>query len=346
MTTPYYSASGSFGTIPVVQGKYVTPEKVEDDQACKTDLGYHHHHHQQQQRSAGCKDGIWALLFYCHLIGLVAATVKFSPTMVADISNQYINGNGQGRRQLFFIGRFLQEEYDDNNNNNNGALELDPRAIFVILAVAGITGFVIAAIGLSFMITCAKPMIKVALFFNLIMSFLFAIVALLSGAVPLGVMACFGLVFTAYYTYVVWSRIPFAASNLICAASCIKSNIGLAFFAFNNVVLQFLWALVWTTAFVSTTYVMGDCQPDGTCNNEINGGIAFLFFVSLYWVAQVISNVVHVTVAGVCGTWWLHPTEANGCCSQAVRSSYWRSVTSSFGSICLGSLLVALIQVR
>ena len=58
----------------------------------------------------------------------------------------------------------------------------------------------------------------------------------------------------------------------------------------------------------------------------------------------VISNVVHVTTAGTVGTWWFVPAEANGCCSKAVRESYVRSLTSSFGSICLGSLIVALIQ--
>ena len=38
------------------------------------------------------------------------------------------------------------------------------------------------------------------------------------------------------------------------------------------------------------------------------------------------------------------PSEANGCCSKAVRDSYWRSITTSFGSICFGSLIVAILQ--
>jgi hypothetical protein len=51
-----------------------------------------------------------------------------------------------------------------------------------------------------------------------------------------------------------------------------------------------------------------------------------------------------VTTAGTVGTFWFAPTEANGCCSKAVRDSHIRSVTTSFGSICLGSLIVALIN--
>ena len=41
---------------------------------------------------------------------------------------------------------------------------------------------------------------------------------------------------------------------------------------------------------------------------------------------------------------WFSPNEAKGCCSPAVRDSYVRALTYSFGSICLGSLIVALIQ--
>jgi hypothetical protein len=34
----------------------------------------------------------------------------------------------------------------------------------------------------------------------------------------------------------------------------------------------------------------------------------------------------------------------NGCCSKAVNNSFLRTVTTSFGSICFGSLIVAVIQ--
>ena len=43
------------------------------------------------------------------------------------------------------------------------------------------------------------------------------------------------------------------------------------------------------------------------------------------------------------GTWW-HAPEDNGYCSSAVIQSFIRTVTTSFGSICFGSLLVAILQ--
>lgn len=80
------------------------------------------------------------------------------------------------------------------------------------------------------------------------------------------------------------------------------------------------------------------------CESELNGFYIFLFLISFFWTCQVIKNVVHVTVAGTVGTWWFHPDDANSFCSSAVRNSLCRSVTTSFGPICLGSLIVAIIQ--
>lgn len=72
--------------------------------------------------------------------------------------------------------------------------------------------------------------------------------------------------------------------------------------------------------------------------------LVFGLLLSYYWTAQVIKNVCHTTVCGTVGTWWFTPHEASSCCSKAICDSFFRSVTYSFGSICLGSLVVAIIQ--
>jgi hypothetical protein len=74
--------------------------------------------------------------------------------------------------------------------------------------------------------------------------------------------------------------------------------------------------------------------------------ITISFLLSFYWTNQVLGNVVQATVAGAVGTWWFDPEETHGCCccSPALTGSLFRSVTYSFGSICFGSLIVAVIQ--
>ena len=75
-----------------------------------------------------------------------------------------------------------------------------------------------------------------------------------------------------------------------------------------------------------------------------NSAIVFSLFLSYYWVHQVLSNTVQTTVAGTIGTWWFVPEEASSCWSSAIQDSFGRATTYSFGSICLGSLIVAVVQ--
>jgi hypothetical protein len=69
-----------------------------------------------------------------------------------------------------------------------------------------------------------------------------------------------------------------------------------------------------------------------------------VLLVSFYWVHQVLTNTVQTTVAGMVGTWWFVPGEASSCWSSAIQDSFGRATTYSFGSICLGSLIVAVVQ--
>ena len=71
--------------------------------------------------------------------------------------------------------------------------------------------------------------------------------------------------------------------------------------------------------------------------------IIFLLF-SIFWTAQVALNTVHVIIAGVVGTFYfVHETGAPRL-RHPTASAAKRALTTSFGSICFGSLFVAVIQ--
>lgn len=62
--------------------------------------------------------------------------------------------------------------------------------------------------------------------------------------------------------------------------------------------------------------------------------------LSLFWTSAVISNVVHCTTSAAVAKWW-----AVGFPSAAVvQEGFERATTTSLGSICLGSLLVAIVR--
>lgn len=65
----------------------------------------------------------------------------------------------------------------------------------------------------------------------------------------------------------------------------------------------------------------------------------------MYYLSLATQNTIQVTVAGVMATWCFDHSFARNCCSSAVWSSLYRSLTYSFGSICLGSLLLGIVRV-
>lgn len=371
MSSPYYNAGDA--SMPIVQGHAVSapgggyqtnhnPSSGDYNyHASATPQGNYSAHAQDvsevfhgEPQPPQCRDMLWAVLFYVHLAAMAVVAIRYAPLMAQDVAADYVGG---AYRKLASSStswwRGLEEEaeggYDDNNysagdGEEAASLDLDLAALLTIIAFAGLAALLVSSAAIGLMMAFPKPLIKMALFFNLFLTGAMAVTSLLAGAIPAAVMM--GLMFMVNLCYIkaVWSRIPFAASNLVTAISAVKSNMGLTFFAYNNLLLTFFWSIWWSVAFVATTYVVSNCNAEGYCENEMNGGLIFLFLVSFFWTAQVVKNVVHVTVAGTVGTWWLFPQEANGCCSSAVRDSYWRSVTTSFGSICLGSLIVALIQ--
>jgi len=203
-----------------------------------------------------------------------------------------------------------------------------------VLWLVGITSLSTIALGsatLQFMMKFPVQLVQASLIMTVALSGVIAILGLLSGQMLAGIL---GVVFFAIgicYARAVWPRIPFAAANLNTALTAVKSNMGLSVIAYGMVLLAFGWSILWFAG-------LGD-----SINNS-NTAIVFLLLVSYYWVHQVLSNLVQTTVAGTIGTWWFVPDEANACWSSAVGDSFGRATTYSFGSICLGSLIVAVVQ--
>eukprot|EP00578_Thalassiosira_sp_NH16_P013188 CAMPEP_0181126538 /NCGR_PEP_ID=MMETSP1071-20121207/27692_1 /TAXON_ID=35127 /ORGANISM="Thalassiosira sp., Strain NH16" /LENGTH=297 /DNA_ID=CAMNT_0023212165 /DNA_START=132 /DNA_END=1025 /DNA_ORIENTATION=+ len=108
------------------------------------------------------------------------------------------------------------------------------------------------------------------------------------------------------------------------AIGVIKSNIGVFLVAFFLQLVATIWSIALVVACTWAQYVYGF-------------KIIVLFVISYLWVEQVLKNVMHVTMAGVVGKWWLIPGDRP---SGALGLSLERAITTSFGSICFGSLFV------
>nr|CCC93815.1 unnamed protein product [Trypanosoma congolense IL3000] len=134
-------------------------------------------------------------------------------------------------------------------------------------------------------------------------------------------------------------RIPFAAEMLRISADVLSSYSTLYFI---DILLSFSFCIlliVWGCAAEPTIDTI-------TKNQVVTGPVyAFLFvlLLSLFWTQQVVWNLMHVTTAGLTATWYF--AGKNNMPRNPTLASFKRGATTSFGSICFGSLLVAIVGV-
>ncbi|KAL3771245.1 hypothetical protein ACHAW5_006654 [Stephanodiscus triporus] len=376
---PYYNAGT---TAPVVvRGVYVNRDPLDyhrDDEmsssaspapAAAMTIGDLEKAGEVQARR--CNDVAFALLFWVHLAVVAGATATFAPRMIGDVAALSSGGNrdlssssSSGGSDAMFASwivgiarlvlsapsssivspvhdeeaRDLQEDYDADVDVAD-----DLGDMILLLGASALIALLLSSLVLAFIIRRAESLIKFALLFNVVCTFAFTIGSIFISPFSAAV-GIFLFVLTVYYAYVVWGRIPFAATNLVVAATAVKANLGLSIIAYSSLPVIIGWSCWWLVSFASTVYVASGCDAQGNCATETPGILVFSMLLSYHWTCQVIKNVVHVTVAGAVGTWWFVPTEGTSFCSHGVRDSFVRSITTSFGSICLGSLLVAIVE--
>eukprot|EP00808_Paulinella_micropora_P022342 g47719.t1 len=253
------------------------------------------------------RDVIWLVLFLMHLGGMIFCAITYIPDFYGNL--------------------------DFTNNKDNGVDEQYQQVAWITAGTCVVAG-VMGAVWLGVMQRYASSIIKVSLMVNVTLLvfmglMMFAYVGNIIGAFLYWLLA--GL--TLLYYYAVRNRIPFTQAVLASATEAIKTFSGPVYVAWLCCFLQVVWFGFW--AFTATAIVYS-WQEQG---EDANGGLVFLLLVSAYWTSQVIINIGHVTTAGVVATWWFVPHNTSPTCG-----SFKRATTTSLGSICFGSLIVAILK--
>jgi len=224
----------------------------------------------------------------------------------------------------------------------------DGLSVITILSLCTVFSFFLSTTSLTFMMRHGKVMIDWALKIAVGITGGMALMLMIAQSV-LGIVALVAAGCMLYYWYYARDRIPFASASLNTGLTAVKSNFGVILVAYLNILFLFSYIFLWALAIFGisqklTIWLCDDAGDDCVVAGATRGGITFFSLLMLFWSQQVIKNTVHVTVAGTVGTWWFDPGEALTWFSPAVKDSYKRATTYSFGSICFGSLLVALVQ--
>jgi len=154
-----------------------------------------------------------------------------------------------------------------------------------------------------------------------------AIVGVYWGAIVFGIV---GGIMILYFI-LARNRIPFAVEMIRTVVTTIQRYPATQVTALGFSLLQIGWLSLWSFAFVLSQRFSGTLLY-----------VAFVFLVfSFYWTFEVLKNIVHVTVSGVVATVYFM---SNAMPANPTLGALKRSVTTSFGSICLGSMIVAFIK--
>ncbi|KAG9410958.1 putative choline transporter, neither null mutation nor overexpression affects choline transport [Aphanomyces cochlioides] len=249
----------------------------------------------------------------------------------------------------------------------------DMKTIVAVCGVLSLIAAVLSFVILQFTVRYARQMIFVALWASVFWCFACAIFAVAKKQYVLAIITALLGLLSVCYAIAVRDRIPFAAANLQVAGSAIRSHPSNYLIAFLFLIVQIVWVFIWFAVVVGvtnrmsqdsasnevagTTPIGGRCrfQSDCSTNYCLDGFcqqrnayaqlkktsyVAYFFLlVSFFWGVNVFTNIIHVTVAGTVATWW-YTSESKG----ATGASLKRATTTSLGSICLGSLIVAILQ--
>lgn len=217
---------------------------------------------------------------------------------------------------------------NQNSNPSNFDYSLS-QVLKVTLVVSGgaAAAFIFALLWIAIIQRFASIIIKISMIGIIAMYGVGLVVAVVTGAVLLAVILAIILAFTLLYFYFVRRRIPLASAMLEIAAVVSKQYSSTIVVSFVFAIVMLVWVVFWSATF-SSLY----------SRNAVSSA-AFVLLLSFYWTAQVIANIVHVTVAGVAASWYF-----NGNPASPTKGAFKRATTTSLGSICFGSLIVAIIQ--
>jgi len=138
--------------------------------------------------------------------------------------------------------------------------------------------------------------------------------------------------FSALLCVILRRWLPFALVMIGLAMDILKRNPLLCDISLGTLVVQMVWMAIWCAA--ASGIMMRQTEDVPLID-------LLLLVLSLFWTAQVVKNVAHVAVAGVAAGWYFDTQEEG---QKPLRASLKRALTSSFGSICLGSLVVGLLR--
>ncbi|KAJ3236454.1 putative choline transporter, neither null mutation nor overexpression affects choline transport [Chytriomyces hyalinus] len=243
-------------------------------------------------------------------------------------------------------GSFNIKTSDAKNASSSFSLGLSAADIGGLVGASVGTGLGFSVIYFFLMLNFPGPLIKFSYFFNVVMlAALAAYMAYIRSWVSCAIFAIFAVLMAISY-WGIRDRIPFSKIVLETVCKIAGRLNGTLFVAFGGVVVSAAFSVVWLAT------VLG--MAEWVNAKSISSGAMYAILVILvfmnFWFNEVVRNTVHSAVCGTFATYFFMGMQQPNSdkislpSNHTTAKSLGRALTTSFGSICFGSLLVSIIR--
>lgn len=253
----------------------------------------------------GFKDVVWAILFWAHLIGVI-----------------------------YVLGYRMESIVKSKHEVQELKLDVETGYFPVLLMSCG-GALLFAMIWMVMLRTCIRCIRWVAIGFGLMTMLGPCIAAYVAKNFVLAGFwgTCF--VLKCFYIYWVWDKIELTIQLVQVTTGVSRKYPGMILVTIAALIPA---ALTLLTYLVGLAIVKHDLDDKDGWQGEGKLIIVALCF-SFFWTWSVIGNVVHTTICGIMARWYFVPAQ-----TSASIPALKQSLTTSFGPIALGSLIMAIVR--
>lgn len=234
------------------------------------------------------------------------------------------------------------------NSGNSFSMNTNTIILFAFIIVVA---FVLSVLIIVYARMAPKIFITTGLILNILLGLGTCIYYFVAGYYSAAIVFLVFTLFTAFCYWRARHRIPFSATVLSITIDVMKRYPSTMVTSFLGILFSSGFSVLFSCVIVGT-YVKYEpnannqaCDVNGgNCSNaKLIGLLVFVFFAG-YYISEVIRNVIHVTIAGIYGTWYYLSGSDQGEPKHPALGALKRALTYCFGSICFGSLIVSIIQ--
>jgi len=203
------------------------------------------------------------------------------------------------------------------------------------LVLSATIAFGIAVVWLTILNIAAKLLIKLSIVFAICALLCTSVLGFAKGWISVGLGMLGFVILLSVWIHKIWRRAELAATTIGVTVTFTSLYPAVYLVAAASLVAQAIWFWCWSKAATGTVMYFGSSSTSGQL-------LVVYLICMLFWGIQVLKNIVHVTTCGSFASWYFrYPQNPE---ASPTMNAFTKALTTSFGSIALGSLLVALVR--